>query len=340
MTNPPTLSVLIVNLNGGNMLRACVEALLRQTLAPTEVIVVDNGSTDQSWDLSVFKEQTHYSLIRLDRNAGFSEANNIAYAASIGEYIVLLNNDVELEEHWLEKMTAAAAPDSIGSVACHLRQKQQPQLIDSVGFDLYFNGSTQTAYGLRAESLDPTTVRPFGPVASAALYKRKAIETTGTLFHEPYFAYYEDTDLAMRLRLRGWDVAYAHEAIGWHVGSATGKRKSAFHGYHLRRNIEYLFWVNFSLRHQLLYFLPFVFCETLAGLEMLCRGNGRAFLRAKRDALRHLSWIRQERNLISQKANPRERLEMEKRCKGILLYFLGKFWLPKPVKPLASGRVS
>ncbi len=328
----PRVSILIVNMNGGRLLRACLDSLQQQQFQDFEVIVVDNGSTDGSWDLPEFQGNPRYTLIRLDRNSGFSEANNLAYAQAKGAYVVLLNNDVELHESWLANMVKAAEPEDVGSVACQLRQKNAPHLLDSVGFKLFFNGSTESAHGIPWENFYHKGHQPFGAVASAALYKRSAIEALGVLFHPEYFAYYEDTDLAIRLKLFGYKTAYAHEAIGWHVGSATGQKRSGFHGYHLRRNIEYLFWVDFSAAHILRYVWAHFLSETAAFFDLLFRGKPWVFIRAKRDAFGGVAWMRRQRRALWDNVNTHLRRQAEQGVLGLIAYAQHKIRYAKHFK--------
>ncbi|NBO93938.1 MAG: glycosyltransferase, partial [Planctomycetia bacterium] len=87
------ISFLIANWNSGGLLDECTRSLLAQTHTNFEVIIVDNGSTDGSEHVGAL-EDSRFKLIKLAANAGFSAANNIAYAQSRGDIIVLLNNDV------------------------------------------------------------------------------------------------------------------------------------------------------------------------------------------------------------------------------------------------------
>jgi len=289
----PMLSFLVVNYNGGGLLAETLESISHQTFTDYEVIVVDNGSQDRSWDSSLLQRE-NWSLVRLERNAGFSEANNIAFCRSRGAVIALINNDVVLAPDWAEQVRRAFEDPAVASVACRLLQKRNPEHLDSAGFDIYTCGTTLGWYGLPADCFDGKPHRPFGPVASAAAYRRSAIDQVG-LFHREYFAYYEDTDLAMRLALFGLECRYLHNAVGYHLGSATGKRYSDFHRYYLRRNIEFIYWVNevgaLAWKH-----LPaHVAYEFISFVGMLFCGQGGVFLRAKWHALRMVKWICRQR---------------------------------------------
>lgn len=295
MSNPK-LSFLVVNFNGGPLLREALESIERQTFTDYEVIVVDNGSADNSWGVPMFSRE-NWSLIRLDRNSGFSEGNNIAFQRSRGAVIALINNDVVLDPEWAGHVVAAFDDPEIGSVATRLLQKSDPSRLDSAGFDVYSCGTTMGWGGLPANALDGKLHQPFGAVAAAAAYRRSALEKTG-LFHPEYFAYYEDTDLGMRLSLFGYGCRYLDAACGTHRGSATGRLFSDFHRFHLRRNIEYLFWVNMIGRLAWKYLPGHALYELLAWLGMVARRQGLVFWKAKLAAVRKLAWIVRERRAL------------------------------------------
>lgn len=292
----PRLSFLLVNFNGGPLLSDALGSISRQTFTDYEVIVIDNGSIDRSWDIPFFG-RPGWVLERLDRNAGFSEANNLAYARSRGPIIALINNDVVLDPHWAERIIQAFETPQVAAVACRLVQTRNPGFLDSAGFDTFTCCTTEGWRELPAGFFAGKRHEPFGPVASAAAYRREAIEKVG-LFHPEYFAYYEDTDLAMRLALFGFQCRYLDDAIAYHLGSATGKQYSNFHRYHLRRNVEFLYWVNMVGTLALANLPSHFLYELFAFLGMLFRAQGAVFWRAKRDALKMIPWIRRERKRL------------------------------------------
>jgi GT2 family glycosyltransferase len=306
------VSFLIANWNSGRLLHECAQSLLGQTHVEFEVIIVDNGSTDGSEEIEALADH-RFTLIKLPVNVGFSEANNTAYTHSRGEIVVLLNNDVELDSHWTkEVLEAMSSQPGIGSVACQLRQKEKPALLDSAGFSLYTCGSVFSWYDWHPDSVDHAKYRLFGPVAAAAAYRRLALNEVG-LFSPEYFAYYEDTDLAFRLNLAGYKCVYAKAAKGTHCGSATGKKASDFQRFQLRRNIEYLFFSNMQgwlvwrcLPAHLSY-------EALALFGMAVQGQAGVWFKAKAAAWRMRRWIslrrQRTRALLDKQGNLSARLK-------------------------------
>ncbi len=236
MTDP---TIYIPHWNGAGRLRRALVSLEAQT-RPCRVVVVDNASADGSLQL-LEREFPWVEVVRMDRNEGFGVALNRATAAVEGDPLLFLNDDAECEPGFVEGMLARA--DRNEMVAGVLLQEERPDLIDSAGiiadagtlmaFD-YLHGEPVEA----AEWVEP----PFGPSGGAALYAREAFEAVGG-FDERIFLYYEDLDLALRMRALGGRCTLASEARVTHMGSATlGQRTGQKYihtgwsrGYMLRR---------------------------------------------------------------------------------------------------------
>ena len=103
---PARLSIVIPNWNGKRFLATCLESLRQQSYYATEIILVDNASTDGSQSL-IKAEYTEVRLIELDENRGFTGACNIGMAAATGEFVALLNNDTEVDREWAEQVVQA-----------------------------------------------------------------------------------------------------------------------------------------------------------------------------------------------------------------------------------------
>ena len=230
-------TIYVPTLDGRDRLAALLPSLREQT-REARVVVVDNGSSDGTDELLAgFPEVT---TVGLAENLGFGPALNRGIAAEGGDPIVLLNNDVVCEPRFLEALLEVAAGAEM--VAGVLLAERAPELIDSagviadrtlMGFD-YLNGARREA----AEGAAP----PLGPTGGAALYARAAFERVGG-FDERIFLYYEDLDLALRLRRRGARCQLAPEARALHAysqtlgaGSAAKYAKTGWsRGYMLRR---------------------------------------------------------------------------------------------------------
>lgn len=219
-----TPTVYIPNLNGGEMLAATLASLLPAD--DIRVVVVDNGSTDDS--VAMARERfPEVETIALERNIGFGRALNLAVREAPGDPLIFLNNDVECQAGFIEAMLAKLA-DGVDAVAAVLVQRDKPELIDSAGVTV--EGDTLMAFDyLHGESLGKLqgAPAPLGPTGGAALLRRDAFEAVGG-FDERIFIYYEDVDLALRLREAGYGCALAPEARALHAFSATlGSRSGA-----------------------------------------------------------------------------------------------------------------
>jgi N-acetylglucosaminyl-diphospho-decaprenol L-rhamnosyltransferase len=210
-------AVYIPNFNGAARLRGTLRSLREQS-RPVDVVVVDNGSGDDSAAM-VREEFAEVALVELGRNLGFGAALNRAVAAHPAEALILLNNDAVAEPRFVEALLEAA--DGGAEMAAGvLVQERDPGLIDSagvvadatlMGFDYLHGEPVEAALG---------APDPLGPTGGAALYRRDAFEAVGG-FDERIFLYYEDLDLALRLAAGGGRCRLAGEARAVHAYSAS-----------------------------------------------------------------------------------------------------------------------
>lgn len=215
------VSVVIPNLNGERLLEPCLRALARSSLAATEVIVVDNGSTDRSLAV-VTATLPSARVIANERNLGFATASNQGARAAEGRYVLFLNSDVVVSERCLEELVAWAErePDAAA---------WQPKLLGASGETWDSAGSyfTQTGFlwhaglGARGAELYPAPRDVFSVKGACMLVRRDDFAAVGG-FDDAFFAYFEETDLCWRLQLAGWRVRYVPAAPAYHrVGSTT-----------------------------------------------------------------------------------------------------------------------
>jgi GT2 family glycosyltransferase len=232
--------------NGLRWLPGCLDSLSCQTRTPDEVIAVDNGSTDGS--LELLRSAVGVRVIELGRNTGFAHAVNRGIAATVCDAIALVNTDAVLEADWLARMVSALARDPrIASVACKMLELDDPRFVYDAGDVLRRDGACEQRgrFGLDDGRWDePGEV--FGACAGAALYRRAALNAVGG-FDERYFAYLEDVDLALRLRLAGWRCAY-EPTIARHAGEGSSQALAGRHHYLVQRNSLLLIGKAFPLR--------------------------------------------------------------------------------------------
>ncbi len=210
-------AIYIPTYNGRERLARTLRSLKAQSRL-VDVVVADNGSSDGTAEL-LREEFPEVALLELGENLGFGRALNRAVEEHPADPVILLNNDVEAEPRFAEALLDAAA-EGAEMVAGVLVQEAAPGLIDSagvvadralMGFD-YMHGEP-----LEAAEKAPD---PLGPTGGAALYSLDAFRAAGG-FDERIFLYYEDLDLALRLRAAGARCRLAAGARAVHAYSAS-----------------------------------------------------------------------------------------------------------------------
>ena len=323
----PKVTVVIVNWNGERFLDHCLSALLAQTVAPHEIILVDNASSDASLD--IVRRFPSVRLLAQNENLGFARGNNLAIqaAAAESEWIALLNPDAFVEPHWLEGLLSAArdypAFDVFGS---KLVNAADPAVLDGAGDAYHFCGLVwRTGHGVPVSEGADETREMFSPCAAAAMYRRTALQRVGG-FDEDFFCYIEDVDMGFRLRLHGYRCLYVPQSVAHHVGSGTtGGQHGDFASYHGHRNLVWtfvkdmpgwLFWL----------FLPVHLALNIITVVWFSfRGQGKLILKAKLDAVRGLPRMWRKRRVIQ-----RERVATV----GEIWAHLSKVWIPVRSKSL------
>lgn len=293
-------SFILVNWNGKETIQDCLDSIFAQTYRIFEIILVDNHSTDGSLEW-VKKNTPIQKIIALDKNYGYAEANNRGLKHAEGEYIALVNNDAVLEKHWLEKAVEAIQspnPSNIGSVATKNIFYHQRDTTDTAGVEFLGLGAGWDYKGLPENSPEVNTRKEvFGACATAALYKRELIEEVG-LFDPLYFIYFEDTELAFKLRLFGYTCLYEPEAVCYHYGGVKKEKSNPFYIDYGRRNIEFLFFKNMQGYLLIKYLGMHLVYEFLLFVFFTLTGKGISFLKAKIDFLKNLGHVWKERKKL------------------------------------------
>lgn len=236
------VTIVIPNYNGLKYLEACFRSLADQSFQGFSVLVVDNGSQDGS--VEWLKERDIPSLF-LPENLGFPGAVNLGIQECRTPYVILLNNDTQVDKDYVGEMVKAIERSpKIFSVSPKVIQMYKPELMDDAG-DMYclLGWAFQRGVG-RSSRKYQRPCRIFSACAAAAIYRRSVFEEIG-YFDEMHFAYLEDLDVGYRARLVGYDNIYWPSALVYHVGSATsGSKYNAFKVRLAARNNLYLNYKN------------------------------------------------------------------------------------------------
>lgn len=325
-TNDPIVSIVIVTWNSGTNLLRCLSSLDAQTFKNFEIIIVDNGSSDNTLDLL----ESQYSglnikMRKLKNNLGFAIANNIGARLAHGKWLVLLNADAFPESTWLEELLSASKNyNNYVFFSSRQIQANNPNFLDGTGDAYHVSGlAWRINLGYPVDDYGLKFAELFSPCAAAAMYLRDAfLEVDG--FDEDFFSYFEDVDLGFRMQLRGYRCLYVPRAVVHHVGSATYGERSDFAFYHAHRNLIWTFVKDMPKRMFWQYLPAHIIANLIYLVYYSFRGRGTILWRAKLDALRGLPKNVYKRQEI-QKLNRVKISELENRMQRgwFKPYFLG-----------------
>ena len=233
----PRLTAVVLSYNGRELLEGALPSFAAQRYRDFRVLVVDNGSSDDTveWLARTWPE---VDVLHLPDNIGVTAALNRGWQGAGSELVGLFNNDIELDTDCLGELVAALDADpAAGSAGAKLLDFHARDVIDGAG-DVFFWQGTGWRRGHgetdRGQYNEPSAI--FGACGGAAAYRRAALEAVGP-FDEDFFAFSEDVDWAFRAQLAGYSCRYVPSAVVYHMGSATlGKGLTDFTRYHLWRN--------------------------------------------------------------------------------------------------------
>lgn len=233
----PKVSVQIVTWNSERYLFNCLDSLSRQTMTDFSVLVIDNGSQDGS----VRFVRSHYptaSVLENFKNLGFAKANDQGIIMAKGEYVLVMNPDVMLDNDFLRRLVTFAdqhpegasftgktlklfgQTTSVDDTDSQIQQVIKSQEIDSAGLEMFKSRKAiNRGEGMYDDGQFDQAQEVFGASGSCVLYRRTALEDVklyGEYFDHDFFAYKEDIDLAWRLRLAGWSAWYNPQAVCYH----------------------------------------------------------------------------------------------------------------------------
>lgn len=321
----PRVGVLIVNWNSGVLLARCLDALATQTRAADRVLVIDNASTDGSERAAPGRPGVE--LLRMGSNLGFAEANNVGVRRLDDcAWIALINPDAFAEPRWLEALLVAAGDGDgdVASFASCQKLADTPSILDGTGDEYTVAGlAWRRDHGRAADGAARAAGEIFGPCAAAGLYRRAALLEVGG-FDASYFCYFEDVDLAFRLRLRGYRSIYVPGAVVLHVGSALSGYRSDFAVFHGHRNLVWTFFKDMP-GPLLAFYLPHHLAMNLAAVVVAARrGQGLVALRAKGAAIRGLPRVLRARRAVHSSRSAGVRDVRAAMVRGLRAFGLGR----------------
>lgn len=224
------VAAVIPTLGTSPHLAACIAALRRDGGAAVEIVVVAQGLSAARNER--LRDELGAAVDRwlvIAENRGFAGGTNRGIVATTAPYVATVNDDVVVEPGWTGALRHALADDpSLAAVQGVNVRWSEPAVID--GWGLAWNRwwqAVQRGYGEPVDSAPRAPRTLFGVSATAALYRRRALESAGGGFDQTLESWYEDADLAVRLRAAGWGARCVPVARARHAGGITGGTMAA-----------------------------------------------------------------------------------------------------------------
>ncbi len=233
----PLVSIVTVNFNQSKATCELLESLQKITYSSIEIFVVDNDSQTDNPD--AIKDQFPYiNLLKTEKNLGFAGGNNVALPYCKGKYVLLINNDTEVDPNFLEPMVDLLESNpKIGMVSPRIQYFHTPGMIQFAGYTP-FNFITIRNFSIGYSRKDDgqfNNVSESGSIFGAAmLVPLKVIKEVG-MMADVFFLYYEEHDWAAHIRKAGYSIYYQGNSLVYHKESLSTGKDSPFKVYYLTR---------------------------------------------------------------------------------------------------------
>jgi GT2 family glycosyltransferase len=283
--------VVVVTYNGRRYLEGCLSALQRATERDTELIVVDNGSTDGSADW-VARHVPGVRLIRNHENRGFAAACNQGADLAAGDVLVFLNQDTCVKPGWLAPLVEPLyGRDEVGLTTSRVLLMSRPDRLHLCGQEVHYTGLVFGRGYLAPAAGFPASALVAAPSGASFAIRRELWQHLGG-FDERFYMYYEETDLAWRARLAGCRCLYAPDSQILH--DFEPQRPSAARHYYTFRNRQIVLVKNWRWRTLLLFLPGLLLAELLEWGLAAAGGWGGLQVKARADlwVLAHLAELR------------------------------------------------
>lgn len=254
------VSYIIVNYNGGPFLEKVVDSILKQNidLKKMEVIIVDNNSTDKSIDKI---KGSLIKIIKLNKNLGFAEGNNVGIQNAKGKYLALINNDLLLDKNWTTETIKTIEKSKNNYIVGNKIYLRDTNNIWAAGAKIYFPGFAKHLFLNKEKSIN------YVPFASVLIRKNKEV------LDNNFFMYYEDSEYCKRIKKLGYNVIFNPNAKSYHF--VKDKRASKHEEYYINRNRPYYYtkYYNFFQKTLFLIFDLVIFFNVFIAYRIVKNPN-------------------------------------------------------------------
>jgi len=291
MDKSSKISIIIPNYNGKSFLKECLDSIKNQNYPNYDITVIDNASEDGSVEF-IRKNYPEVNLITNNTNLGFAAAVNLGIDSSSNEYVLILNNDTQLDVECISNLYKCIKNEkSVFAVTSKMIQYHDHSKMDDAGDEYTLMGWTKrVGYGKSPDKYNKKR-ETFSACAGASLYKKTILDKIG-YFDENFFAYLEDVDISYRARIYGYKCIYCPKAVVYHVGSASsGSRYNEFKIKLAARNNVYLAYKNMPWPQLTLNFIFLLIGFFIKYIFFMRKGHGYIYVKSLKEGFNTLNKI-------------------------------------------------
>ena len=295
------ISIIIVNYNGKDLIKDCLDSVLSQTLKEFELVIVDNGSTDDSINFikSNFSDN-RIKIVASEKNLGFAGGNNLGLKNTSGEYIVLLNNDTVVDKDWLKYLYELINSDETIGIA------QSLVITEGIPSKYYEKNGNVNLLGHNIMEVFNIGEDGIGEIFQATgcslIIRKSLLDEIGGLFLDEYFAYAEDTFLCFKVKFFGKRIMHTSKSLVHHKGNATFKKQKSTSLYFFQERNRLLNFLLFFSKPFLIKYIPYLifnFIMKLLASLFEKKYSAIGLIRAYSWLTIHYKWIKEQRHKLN-----------------------------------------
>lgn len=275
MRDEPLVSILIVNWDGKEVFAECLLSLQKLNYPNWELIVIDNGSKDDSRDLAKKYKLSNkrYILIQNSTNLGFARANNQGLEKAEGKYVLLLNNDTKVNPEFLKIMVEKMENDpTIGAMQPKIFLTDRDRLLDNAGSYLTTSGFLQHWGFMQNDGKEFNEEKEIFSAKGACLLTIKDLADRIGLFDEDFISYFEESDFCWRVWLSGYRVIYYPKTFIYHkLGATSKKTDQVFINFHSFKNRILSLFKNLNFLNLIRILIPHLVIVAMLGFYYLLK---------------------------------------------------------------------
>ena len=268
------ISIIIPHYNNYQILNDCLKSLYDSELHDSEIIIVNNKSTDDSIE-KIKNQYPHITIISTTKNKGYAGGCNYGAREANGELLVFLNNDTEVDKNWLNPLIQLLDSNpKIASVQPKIINKNNPKVFDYAGasggfIDKYCYPFSRGRIFNTIESDDGqyNNIKKIFWASGTGFVTRKSIFKKIGGFDETLFAHMEEVDYHWKCQLNGYEIYVNPNSIIYHLGGQTLSYHSAYKTYLNHRNSLLLLFSNYNLINTLKFLIPRIAMEFISCIK-------------------------------------------------------------------------